>query len=69
MSNYIHPIDIEAAVEGASNLLPADKREIMEGHGLDPLPYLVFEAAKETVFASKRLAAGLPEWPELRQEV
>ena len=46
MSKYIHPIDIEAAVEVASNLLPADKREIMEGHGLDPLPYLVFEAAK-----------------------
>ena len=46
VSKHIHPIDIEAAIEVASNLLPADKREIMEGHGLDPLPYLIFEAAK-----------------------
>ena len=30
----------------ASNLLPADRREVKEGHGADPLQYLLFEAAK-----------------------
>ncbi len=37
MSNYIHPITVEAAQEVASNLLPDDRREIEEGWGLDPL--------------------------------
>ena len=36
MSNYIHPITLEAAYEVASNLLPDDEREISEGHGLVP---------------------------------
>ena len=37
MSNYIHPITREAALEVASNLLPEDYREIVEGHGHDPM--------------------------------
>ena len=46
MSNYIHPITVKAALEVASNLLPADRREVSEGHGADPLQYLLLEAAK-----------------------
>ena len=46
MSNYIHPITVKAALEVASNLLPADRREVFEGHGADPLQYLLLEAAK-----------------------
>ena len=46
MSNYIHPITVKAALEVASNLLPADRREVSEGHGADPLQYLILEAAK-----------------------
>ena len=37
MSNYIHPATIEAALKVASNLLPDDRREMEEGHGLDPM--------------------------------
>ena len=44
MSKYIHPITIKAAVEVASNLRPDDRREVEEGHGLDPLVELVKEA-------------------------
>ena len=36
MSNYIHPITLEAAYEVASNLLPDDEREVREGHGQIP---------------------------------
>jgi len=46
VSNYIHPITVKAALEVASNLLPADRREVSEGHGADPLQYLILEAAK-----------------------
>ena len=46
MSDYIHPITVKAALEVASNLLPADRREVSEGHGADPLQYLLLEAAK-----------------------
>ena len=46
MSKYIHPITVKAALEVASNLLPADRREVSEGHGADPLQYLILEAAK-----------------------
>ena len=35
MSKYIHPITREAAIEGASNLRPEDRREVEEGHGVD----------------------------------
>tara|TARA_Y100001951_G_scaffold92819_1_gene87943 strand:- start:210 stop:656 length:447 start_codon:yes stop_codon:yes gene_type:complete len=37
VSKYIHPATIEAALQVASNLLPDDRREIEEGHGLDPM--------------------------------
>ena len=36
VSNYIHPITLEAAQEVASNLRPDDHREVEEGHGIDP---------------------------------
>ena len=43
VSNYIHPITLEAAQEVASNLRPDDHREVEEGHGIDPtaLPFLM----------------------------
>ena len=44
MSKFIHPITIKAAVEVASNLRSDDRREVEEGHGLDPLVALVLEA-------------------------
>ena len=44
MSKYIHPITIEAAKEVASNLRPEDRREVEEGHGLDPMERLVWAA-------------------------
>ena len=34
VSNYIHPITLEAATEVASNLRPDDLREVEEGHGI-----------------------------------
>ena len=34
VSNYIHPITLEAAVQVASNLRPDDRREVEEGHGI-----------------------------------
>ena len=37
MSDYIHPITTEAALEVASNLRPEDEAEVREGHGHDPL--------------------------------
>ena len=36
VSNYIHPITLEAATEVASNLRSDDLREVEEGHGIDP---------------------------------
>ena len=42
----ILPITLEAAKEVASNLLPDDRREVEEGHGLNPLVELVLEAKK-----------------------
>ena len=36
MSKFIHPITLEAAKEVASNLRPEDRREVEEGHGIDP---------------------------------
>ena len=40
MSEYIHPATVEAAIKVASNLLPEDRREVEEGHGLDPMEEL-----------------------------
>ena len=39
VSNYIHPLTLEAAAQVASNLRPDDRREVEEGHGI-PLPLL-----------------------------
>tara|TARA_R100000664_G_C2756478_1_gene144374 strand:- start:3293 stop:3739 length:447 start_codon:yes stop_codon:yes gene_type:complete len=39
--NHIHPITIRAALETASDLLPEDRREIEEGHGVDPFQYFL----------------------------
>ena len=44
MHKYIHPITLEAAMSVASNLRSDDRREVEEGHGLDPLVALVLEA-------------------------
>ena len=43
VSNYIHPITLEAATQVASNLRPDALREVEEGHGIDPtaLPFLM----------------------------
>ena len=40
----IRPITLEAAEEVASNLLPADRREAEEGHGVDADSYITAEA-------------------------
>ena len=41
MSKYIHKITLEAAKQVASNLRPEDRREVEEGHGIDPLEALL----------------------------
>ena len=46
MSKYIHPATIEAALEVASNLLPEDRREVEEGHGLDPMEELTLAVSR-----------------------
>ena len=40
MSKFIHPLTIEVAKEVASNLRPEDRREVEEGHGLNPMEEL-----------------------------
>ena len=42
--NYIHPITYEAALEVASNLRSDDLREVVEGHGLNPMILLPLAA-------------------------
>ena len=42
----IHPITLEAAIEVASNLRLEDRREVEEGHGVDPMEYLTYAAQK-----------------------
>ena len=44
MSDITHPITLEAALHVASNLRPDDRREVEEGHGLDPMEHLTIEA-------------------------
>jgi hypothetical protein len=44
VSNYIHPITLEAATEVASNLRTEDRREVEEGHGVDPFTSIVSKA-------------------------
>ncbi len=46
MSKYIHPITLEAAKEVASNLRPEDRREVEEGHGVDPMEQLTLVAQR-----------------------
>ena len=46
LDQYTHQITLEAAIEVASNLRPDDYREVAEGHGANPLTYLVLEAKK-----------------------
>ncbi|MBO92808.1 MAG: hypothetical protein CMM27_12915 [Rhodospirillaceae bacterium] len=41
-SKYIHDVTPEAALEVASNLRPDDLREVVEGHGLDPMLSIPF---------------------------
>ena len=45
MVKYIHPLTLEAAIEVASNLRPADYREVVEGYGQSPeeLPPMVIQ--------------------------
>ena len=51
MSNYIHPITLEAAIEVASNLRDDDYREVKEGHGHEPLLHVPHSAfVGETVW-------------------
>jgi hypothetical protein len=40
VSKYIHPITLEAAIEVASNLRTDDYRELVEGHGHQPIETL-----------------------------
>ena len=44
MPNYIHPATMEAAKEVASNLRDDDRREVEEGHGVDPMLMLTYAA-------------------------
>ena len=44
MSNYIHPITLDAAIYVASHLRADDYREVKEGHGHEPLLYIPHSA-------------------------
>ena len=44
LDEYTHPITIEAAISVASDLRPDDRKEVEEGHGVDPLEYFVSKA-------------------------
>ena len=46
LDKYVHPITLEAAQEVASNLREDDLRELVEGHGEDPMEYLTYEAER-----------------------
>ena len=62
MTNYIHPITLEAAMEVASSLRPEDFREVYEGHGENPLISIPRDAMKgDTVYftAPNGKTAGL----------
>ena len=48
MSKYIHQATIEAAIDVASNLLPEDRREVEEGHGLDPMEELTLSVHRSS---------------------
>ena len=61
MSNYIHPVTMEAAVEVASNLRPDDYREVWEGHGHFPRWYIPFAAFDGDTVYFLHLTARLPD--------
>ena len=42
----MHPITLEAAQDVASNMREDDLRELVEGHGEDPMEYLTYEAER-----------------------
>ena len=44
MSDITHPITLEAAMSVASNLRSDDRREVEEGHGLDPFVMITSKA-------------------------
>jgi len=46
VSKYIHPATVEAAIEVASNLRYEDRRELVEGWGLDPIEALTEAASR-----------------------
>lgn len=46
MSKFIHPITLEAALDVAFNLRQDDRREVEEGHGVNPIEYLTLEAKR-----------------------
>ena len=50
MSKYIHRLTEEAAIEVASKLLPEDRAECVEGHGLDPEQSLLAALDHDSVY-------------------
>lgn len=50
MSKYIHRLTKEAAIEVASKLLPEDRAECIEGHGLDPEQSLLSALDHDSVY-------------------
>lgn len=46
MSNFIHQITLEAAYQIASNLRPEDRREIIEGYGIEPTMSVPLDSLK-----------------------
>ena len=50
MSKYIHRLTEEAAIEVASKLLPEDRAECVEGHGLDPEQSLLSALEHDSVY-------------------
>ena len=65
VSNYIHPITMEAATEVVFNLRPDDLREVEEGHGIPSalLPSLMSSKPLLRVIL-QCLTARLLAWPE-----
>ena len=60
-SKYIHDATPEAALEVASNLRPEDRREVVEGHGVDPMliPLIIDEGFCVSFTVPNGRTAGL----------
>jgi len=60
-SKYIHDATPEAALEVASNLRPDDRREVVEGHGVDPMliPLIINEGFCVSFTVPNGRTAGL----------